>query len=107
MSASVAEQQRRLALGLYRAVLRAHRRVLPPDMRALGDAYARDEFRLHRNASRTHLQQFFEQWLDYLSQLNAGVVGRGLSSDEVGTLSTEQRAQLDKLREETRKLPFE
>lgn len=33
---------------LYRRVLRANRKHLPPDMRLLGDNYAKAEFRAHR-----------------------------------------------------------
>ena len=33
---------------LYRRLLRAHRRRLPPSMRILGDQYVKAEFRAHR-----------------------------------------------------------
>ena len=38
-------------LSLYRRILRAHQTVLPPAHRELGDAYVKEEFRLHRGAS--------------------------------------------------------
>lgn len=34
-----ASEGRSRALGLYRRILRLHRHVLPPEMRAMGDAY--------------------------------------------------------------------
>jgi hypothetical protein len=34
---------------LYRRLLRAHRKHLPPEMRVLGDEYIKAEFRAHRN----------------------------------------------------------
>jgi hypothetical protein len=34
---------------LYRRLLRAHRKHLPPEMRLLGDQYIKSEFRAHRN----------------------------------------------------------
>jgi hypothetical protein len=37
-------------LSLYRNILRAHQQ-LPQAHRELGDAYVRNEFRLHRNAA--------------------------------------------------------
>lgn len=51
-SASFPPRQQLMALlpplPLYRRLLRAHRRHLPPDMRLLGDEYIRSEFRSHR-----------------------------------------------------------
>lgn len=44
---------------LYRRLLRAHRRHLPPDMRVLGDEYIKAEFRAHRNVENpVHLVCF-------------------------------------------------
>ena len=36
---------------LYRRLLRAHRKFLPPDMRLVGDKYLKAEFRAHRNVA--------------------------------------------------------
>ena len=36
------------AIPLYRRLLRAHRKHLPREMRLLGDAYVKSEFRAHR-----------------------------------------------------------
>ena len=44
---------------LYRRILRAHRKHLPAEMRILGDAYVKAEFRAHRNVDNPiHLVSF-------------------------------------------------
>jgi hypothetical protein len=48
---------------LYRALLRAHRHHLPPDMRQLGDTYVRAEFQRHRSAKDAkYISGFFAEW---------------------------------------------
>lgn len=55
---------------LYRSVLRVHRYLTAPEMRSLGDAYVRDEFRRHRKgASAAQLERFFGEWRAYVSGL--------------------------------------
>ncbi|KAJ8584853.1 ACN9-domain-containing protein [Rhizopogon salebrosus TDB-379] len=54
---------------LYRRLLRAHRR-LPIEMRSLGDAYVKDEFRRHREVNNpVHVMGFLTQWKMYLDEL--------------------------------------
>mmetsp|Transcript_16555 Transcript_16555/g.24423 ORF Transcript_16555/g.24423 Transcript_16555/m.24423 type:complete len:123 (+) Transcript_16555:181-549(+) len=113
------------AKGLYRLILRAHERHLPPKMRNLGDTYVKAEFRLHRNASQSeHIQSFMNEWNHYLQQILA--TSRAKDSVASGTLdadkqkdpaffsygkdlphgidlSDEQKEQLQKLKEETKK----
>lgn len=60
--------QRSFALRLFKALLRAHRTVLPEAMRSLGDAYVREEFKLHKTAKPQHLHGFFTQWIQCQSQ---------------------------------------
>lgn len=56
---------------LYRALLRAHRR-LPAEMRSLGDDYVKSEFRRHRQVDNPlHLVGFCSQWKLYLDNLLA------------------------------------
>lgn len=44
---------------LYRRLLRAHRKHLPPEMRLLGDEYVKAEFRAHRNVENpAHLVSY-------------------------------------------------
>lgn len=115
------------ALSLYRSILRAHSKYLPTEMRELGDAYVKSEFRLHKSATKPEqLHQFFVAWEEYLDELlttarakevlatgsldNSAVrddnetpfsFGRDLPQDT--ELSDEQKQQLEKLREETKK----
>ncbi len=67
--ASSESAQRSFALRLYKALLRAHRTVLPEAMRSLGDAYVREEFQLHKTAKPQHLNGFFTGWIQCQSTL--------------------------------------
>lgn len=95
-------------LALYRDILRAHQRYLPPDARELGDAYVRHEFTEHRNASADFMLQFERQWRDYLTTIRSSdteePIGRAMTADEVAALSDEQKVQLRECRLEA-KLP--
>ena len=106
---------------LYRAVLRANRRALPPPLRALGDGYAADEFRRHlqrggdgRAAATTPSQwaSFAGAWRDYVERLSAAppssaggaassassAFSGDLPDEAVAAMSREQRRQLEQLR---------
>jgi len=115
------------ALTLYRSILRAHAKHLPPQMKDLGDAYVKSEFRLHKSVTKQEqLDQFFVAWEEYLDQLlttarakealstgtldireketqpsSPFVFGRDLPGGV--ELNEEQVQQLEKLREETSK----
>ncbi|KAI0817812.1 P-loop containing nucleoside triphosphate hydrolase protein [Xylaria sp. FL0064] len=55
---------------LYRRLLRAHRKHLPPEMRLLGDEYIKSEFRLHRNIDNpAHLIGFLTEWQLYAQKI--------------------------------------
>lgn len=92
-------------LRLYAGILRAHR-TLPTQMRSLGDAYVREEFRKHRTAKESFLAPFFREWDGYLGQLqvSADLVGKDLGPDQAAALTTEQKEQLARLHEEATKL---
>ncbi len=49
------------ALTLYRDIMRAHRK-LPVEMRTLGDAYVREEFKKHKAAKPKFLAQLYTAW---------------------------------------------
>ena len=53
---------RQVVCSLYREVLRVHQQQLPQEMRSLGDAYVREEFRLHKTASQEQAIQFVRSW---------------------------------------------
>ena len=119
---------------LYRSILRAHKKHLPLEMKQLGDTYVRAEFRAHKEAKPEHLTSFFQEWENYLEQINVTArardslsAGGGMDVDGRGTssrasvggsqvfafgsdlpgdveLSEEQIQQLKKLKEETDKL---
>ncbi|CAB9500815.1 dehydrogenase assembly factor 3, mitochondrial [Seminavis robusta] len=119
-TATVSGRQR--ALGLYRSILRAHKRCLPPEMKQLGDTYVQSEFKLHKTAKPEHLTAFFREWESYVEELLKTARTRDLSSmvDPVAQttqaasfgrdlpkdmqLQEEQRAQLELLRREAEKL---
>lgn len=56
-------------LPLYRAILRAHRR-LPYDQRSLGDMYVKAEFRAHKNIDDPfQIVGFLTSWQKYLEMV--------------------------------------
>ncbi|KAK0520459.1 hypothetical protein OC834_007032 [Tilletia horrida] len=89
---------------LYRRLLRAHRYALAAEMRSLGDAYIKDEFRRHRKTDNPlHIIGFLSQWKLYLDALEVdrglGMKsdGRRLDPDLLEKLSEEQTYQLYEL----------
>ena len=90
---------------LYRAVLRAHRR-LPHEMRSLGDDYVKAEFRRHQKIENPlHIVGFCSQWKMYLdaitrdAQQNEGLArGQSLDPDLLDRFSDEQLYQLYELK---------
>jgi len=89
---------------LYKTILRLHR-GLPPDLKAFGDEYARDEFRRHRNAEAQFVPIFMKEWTNYATTL-AGQLGKKTSYKVLGVplhaksfseMSDEQVAQLFEL----------
>jgi Complex1_LYR-like len=50
-------------LPLYRRLLRAHRKYLPPAARLIGDAYVKAEFRRTKDTDNpVHIIGFLSQW---------------------------------------------
>jgi len=90
-------------LGLYRSILKGHQRILPSDLRQLGDKYVRDEFKRHKAAKPEFIASFMSEWQAYLQQLEQGAMGRELSQEELEALNDEQQVQLRNLRLETEK----
>eukprot|EP01134_Creolimax_fragrantissima_P003324 CFRG3324T1 len=87
------------ALRLYRRVLQANR-TLAPAMRAMGDDYARAEFKKHKTAEASFLVQFNNAWEEYAVMLERKDIGRQLTDEELNALNDEQLGQLHALREE-------
>jgi hypothetical protein len=114
------------AIPLYRSILRAHAKYLPPEMRGLGDEYVKTEFRLFRTVTdETQLVGFYKEWDQYVNHVletaraknvqaagivNDGSVGTGGGTDDLYKfgahlesnveMTDEQKAQLSKLKEE-------
>lgn len=85
---------------LYRRVLKSHR-LLPPDLRRLGNGYAREEFRRHQKAEAGWVKVFADEWTRYCEALEAGERGRHLEEERRSTLSEQQLQQLALLRRES------
>lgn len=93
---------------------------MPLEMRQLGDAYVRAEFKLHKSVTgKAQLDAFFDGWENYLDQIltsarqretmATGVLDEKLVEENVGfgrelpagtEFSEEQMLQLEKLKEE-------
>lgn len=74
-------------------------------MRALGDKYARDEFRLHKEGNTTDEQwtEFGNEWRKYLSTIRGEIVGGRtgeLSTADLSSMTPEQLEQLKRLERE-------
>ncbi|GMK59244.1 hypothetical protein CspeluHIS016_0702590 [Cutaneotrichosporon spelunceum] len=86
---------------LYRRLLRVHR-SLPPEMRFMGDAYVKSEFRATRSTDNpVHIVAFLTQWKAYLEEIERGVTdsegrwtGRKLEAEVLDSLNNEQIGQL-------------
>lgn len=107
-------------LSLYRSILRTHSKSLPHEMRSLGDAYVKSEFRLHKNVTNdVQLNNFFKEWNKYLQHIREISIAKqtkatglddsikadfGVNLDTNVEMNEEQKIQLQKLRLEAAKL---
>ncbi|KAM0746350.1 ACN9-domain-containing protein [Meredithblackwellia eburnea MCA 4105] len=108
-------------LVLYRRLLRVHRKVLPIEMRLMGDEYVKAEFRRTKSTDNPlHIVGFLSEWKKYLefheAQLlpeNTGVEGekeireregRRLDPELLEKLSAEQIGQLYELLQATKEI---
>ncbi|KAJ8128342.1 hypothetical protein O1611_g5289 [Lasiodiplodia mahajangana] len=84
---------------LYRRLLRAHRKHLPPDMRLLGDQYVKNEFRLHRDVDNpAHLIGFLTEWQLYAQTIEGDSwKGEKLDPAKVEKMSDQQIGQMYEL----------
>ena len=57
-------------LSLYRSILRTHSKSLPHEMRSLGDAYVKSEFRLHKNVTNDETRGNDETFTNLAEQLD-------------------------------------
>ncbi|XP_007440973.1 succinate dehydrogenase assembly factor 3, mitochondrial [Python bivittatus] len=99
---------------LYKKILQLHR-VLPPELKALGDQYVKDEFRRHKSISLQEAQNFLQEWENYAMMLwqqanqhaqnatNQPHFGAHLSEEKLNALRDEQLGQLQELMQEATK----
>ncbi|XP_005099796.1 succinate dehydrogenase assembly factor 3, mitochondrial [Aplysia californica] len=93
---------------LYKALLKLHR-GLPVQMKALGDQYVKEEFRLHKEAKPEETEVFMQEWTKYYVTLakqlgqrrHKQLVGNDLSPQMLDNLRPEQMGQLHELFVET------
>eukprot|EP00286_Rhodomonas_abbreviata_P004420 CAMPEP_0181334578 /NCGR_PEP_ID=MMETSP1101-20121128/26343_1 /TAXON_ID=46948 /ORGANISM="Rhodomonas abbreviata, Strain Caron Lab Isolate" /LENGTH=110 /DNA_ID=CAMNT_0023444581 /DNA_START=9 /DNA_END=341 /DNA_ORIENTATION=+ len=105
MTTAFSKQQ---MLNLYRTVLQLHRRVLPQEMRELGDKYVRSEFKAHKTAKIGQVKEFARQWKEYAYtidlQAQKGQFGKDLDPKKQSFLNDDQRENLKRLEQEARKI---
>lgn len=66
----MSSQTRVRVLSLYKRVLRSHK-ILPVDLKHLGDVYVKVEFRQHKTAGAKFVEEFCTQWEAYASDLES------------------------------------
>ncbi|XP_062956214.1 succinate dehydrogenase assembly factor 3, mitochondrial [Cynocephalus volans] len=99
---------------LYRRLLQLHR-ALPPDLKALGDQYVKDEFRRHKTVGSDEAQRFLQEWEMYAAVLwqqaiknrqnstEKACFGTSLSEEKLNDFRDEQIGQLQELMQEATK----
>nr|XP_010977941.1 succinate dehydrogenase assembly factor 3, mitochondrial [Camelus dromedarius] len=99
---------------LYRRILLLHR-VLPPDLKALGDQYVKDEFRRHKTVRSDEAQRFLQEWEVYAAVLwqqanenrqnstEKACFGTSLPEEKLNDFRDEQIGQLQELMQEATK----
>uniref|UniRef100_G1LG55 Succinate dehydrogenase assembly factor 3 n=1 Tax=Ailuropoda melanoleuca TaxID=9646 RepID=G1LG55_AILME len=99
---------------LYRRILLLHR-ALPPDLKALGDQYVKDEFRRHKTVGSDEAQRFMQEWEVYAAvlwqQTNENrqnstenvCFGTALPEEKLNDFRDEQIGQLQELMQEATK----
>ncbi|CAK1588457.1 unnamed protein product [Parnassius mnemosyne] len=91
---------------LYKLILRVHR-GLPAELRILGDNYARDEFKRHKNCNSDEACIFLNEWTNYainlakqmkpLQQAKKKTVGEYLDPTLLDYMTEDQLVQLYQL----------
>ncbi|XP_049628762.1 succinate dehydrogenase assembly factor 3, mitochondrial [Suncus etruscus] len=99
---------------LYRRILQLHR-FLPPDLKALGDQYVKDEFRRHKTVGSDETQRFLQEWEMYAAVLwqqanentenstGKACFGTTLPEEKLNDFRDEQIGQLQELMQEATK----
>lgn len=98
----------RQLLQLYRQIRKVHREKLPLPLQDLGNSYACDEFRRHRDEKTSEQQWaiFAAEWRKYVAMLSGEadmVVSGDIPQEVLDHMSPEQKNRLKLLEEEARK----
>ncbi|CAD8075279.1 unnamed protein product [Paramecium primaurelia] len=95
------DQLKGIGMQVFYTILKQHRRKLRPEMRILGDAYVKEEFRqAHQKANQEQYIEFLKRWAIYIEELDKSKqIGRDLTSEEKALLNEEQIENLYKLKE--------
>ncbi|XP_043935867.1 succinate dehydrogenase assembly factor 3, mitochondrial [Protopterus annectens] len=100
---------------LYKRILLLHK-LLPVDLKALGDRYVKDEFKRNKTATQQDTENFMAAWEEYADVLYSQAVenvkdstknvklGASLTQEKLDAMRDEQLGQLYELMQETRKL---
>lgn len=102
--------QARSVRALYRRILTLHKR-LPIEMKAIGDEYAKAEFRRHKKVGPEEAANFVREWTNYADMIEiqtsrdqpSSDIGAPLNHDSLEDFREEQLGQLLELHKETSK----
>jgi len=82
-------------LKLYYNILKIHRKVLPPEMKKIGNLYLRIEFKHHHESPNlNYYRKFYTKWNEYYINLaNKGLkaVARNIDEREENLLTKDQK----------------
>ncbi|GAA5982599.1 hypothetical protein JCM10908_006714 [Rhodotorula pacifica] len=79
-------------LQLYRRLLRVHRKVLPVEMRLMGDEYVKAEFRRTRSTDNPlHIVGFLSEWKKYLDHHEALLEQPASDESAAGVAETDRK----------------
>lgn len=88
---------------IYRDIRRLHK-LLPPELKYLGNQYVISEFRLHRKIEPEYLSGFKEAWIHYKDTLKSQLankvekLGETMNENRLDDLSKLQLGQLLELK---------
>ncbi|KAM0789903.1 hypothetical protein ACM66B_006745 [Microbotryomycetes sp. NB124-2] len=87
-------------LPLYRRLLRVHRKLLPPEMRVMGDEYVKAEFRRTKTTDNPlYIVGFLSEWKKYLDHHEQQLV------EYLAEVKGQHESEGDRMRRIGKKLP--
>ena len=86
---------------LYYVILKTHAKVLPKQLRIIGDSYVREEFRqviyTESSIKESEYLTFMGEWTAYIEKLLNNSYAQNLSKNEENLLSDDQKKCLQDL----------